>query len=568
MMRSILTAVLATVCCCAAAPAQSASGVQHAGNRIISGVVLSGVNGQPLEGADVVLREVTNMTTPADTTTDAQGRFSFANLPDGRYHLSAMRRGYVQSAYEEHGGLSTAIVTGEHLDTTSITLTLPPLGSIFGAITEDSGDPVPRAQLHLFRQSPMNPEVKQRAGAVAADEVGNFEFPHLAPGAYFLCATGIPWYRPMQQAQPAAGDNQPRSPLDVAYPLNCYPDSSDPADAEPVIVNAGDRIQINLTMHPVPAMRIEVQVPRPGQGQGFTMPMLRQSVFGVSEFVGAGTGIMENTGAATAPGESRSGESSMTAVIYGLAPGHYDVQMPGGGGPASGPNAAPARFGTIDVSTSDASIDPSSLAPLAAVSGKLVVPEGASLPASASLVLVSSGAEQGGFSSIQPNGRFSIPNVPPGEYEVALRSSAGLQVTGFRINGAAAGVTLTVGTAPIDLTVQATVAAGQVSGFVQRNGKPASGIFVLLVPADSHAARSAWRPNQSDSDGSFVFERVVPGEYTVIAIEQGWTLNWLRRESIAPYLARGETFTVQHGSRRLQLKDPLEAQPQASQPSN
>ncbi len=565
MTRLTLAIALAAGGYCAVAAAQQVSSAKPIGNRTISGVVISGTNGQPLEGADVTLRAPSNLDSITDTTTDAQGRFSFANLPDGRFQLSATRRGYVQTAFEQHGRLSTAIVTGDNLDTTGIVLTLPAMASIFGTITEDSGDPVPRAQLHLFRQSPMDPEVKQRAGNTAADEMGNFEFPHLAPGTYFLCATGMPWYRPMMQQRPAADDSKPRSPLDVAYPLNCYPDSSDPAGAEPVSVNAGDRIQTNLTMHPVPAMRVVVQVPRPEQGKGFIMPMLRQSIFGTSDFIQNGVAFVGNARTTPASGDSSGGGNTMTAVISGIAPGQYAFQMRSVGESLEGPNAAPARFGTIEVSTSDASIDPSSLASLPAVSGKLLVAGGANLPTAATIVLSTRGADQVGFSRIQPNGSFSMPNIPPGEYEVALRNSPGMEITQLRINGASVGgTTLTVGSASINLSVVASPTAGPLMGSVERSGKPSSGIFVLLVPADLHAPRAAWRANQSDSDGSFVFDRVIPGEYTVIAIEQGWNIDWRRRDVIAPYLARGEPFTMQPGSRRVELKDPVEAQPLAA----
>jgi hypothetical protein len=199
---------------------------------------------------------------------------------------------------------------------------------------------------------------------------------------------------------------------------------------------------------------------------------------------------------------------------------------------------------------------------LPAVSGKLVVAGSANLPSAASIVLSTREGEQVGSSRIQSNGSFSMPNIPPGEYEVALRNSSGLEVTELRTNGAGVGgATLTVGSAPIDLGVVASPAAGPVSGFVERDGKPSRGIFVLLVPADPHAPRAAWRTNQSDSDGSFVFAHVIPGEYSVIAIEQGWNIDWRRPEVIAPYLARAESLTVQPGSRRVDLKDPVQAQP-------
>jgi hypothetical protein len=54
---------------------------------------------------------------------------------------------------------------------------------------------------------------------------------------------------------------------------------------------------------------------------------------------------------------------------------------------------------------------------------------------------------------------------------------------------------------------------------------------------------------------------VAPGEYTVAAIEQGWTLDWSRPEVIAPYLARGVKVTVASGARTMDLKDVVDALP-------
>jgi hypothetical protein len=96
---------------------------------------------------------------------------------------------------------------------------------------------------------------------------------------------------------------------------------------------------------------------------------------------------------------------------------------------------------------------------------------------------------------------------------------------------------------------------------VQRAGKPASGVFVVLVPANPGAGRDAWRRNQSDSDGSFEFPHVAAGDYTLVAIEQGWTLEWARPEVMARYLPRGVRITAPADARRIDLKDPLEAQP-------
>jgi hypothetical protein len=78
---------------------------------------------------------------------------------------------------------------------------------------------------------------------------------------------------------------------------------------------------------------------------------------------------------------------------------------------------------------------------------------------------------------------------------------------------------------------------------------------------------ASWIVNQSDSDGSFMCERVPPGRYTAVAIDQGWKLDWRRPEVISPYLARGVTMTILPGSRSSALKGPLEAQSSDAPPA-
>jgi hypothetical protein len=56
------------------------------------------------------------------------------------------------------------------------------------------------------------------------------------------------------------------------------------------------------------------------------------------------------------------------------------------------------------------------------------------------------------------------------------------------------------------------------------------------------------RRDQSDSDGSFSLRDVAPGHYTVVAIEDGWELDWAQPEALARYLPRGIGVTVSEGA--------------------
>ena len=526
------------------------------GNDVVSGVVLGGASGQPLAGAEVTLRDLNGGHLAAEATTGGDGSFLFTHLPDGRYRLSASHRGYVQSAYQEHDGAATAIVAGADLNTTGLQLTLPPDAAIYGTVTEDSGDPVPQARVSLYRRR--RDGGMARGPSATADAMGNFDLPHLAPGNYFLCASGRPWYANAQNFIVGSSVQSPASsPLDMAYRTACYPDGVDPAGAEPLTVNPGDRLPIDLVLHPVPAVHLTIQLPPPDPKHGFSLPQLREDVFGIPDFVQPGYNIIS-------PGTPQNPSQSMTVQVT-VAPGQYEVQFSSASGGAS-------RATSIDASTGPAgatSIDLSSLPVLPALSGKVVLAGGASQPAGLAVTLIPDQDEDNNlFAQVAADGSFHIDAVRPGRYEVRLFGDNGehLAVTGLAAKGAfAQGRILQVGAAPVTLTAFAAPANASIYGLAQIAGKPAPGVFVLLVPSDPYAGRDAWRPNQSDSDGSFLFRHVPPGAYSLVAIQQGWTLDWARPEVIARYFGKAVNLTVGPSSTRITLKDPLEAQPKQAQ---
>lgn len=536
-----------------AARAQSQS--PAANQRIISGIVISDAIHQPLEGAAVSLADTNGFKPVAETRTDADGRFSFTNLPDGKFALSASHRGYSSAGYQEHDGSFTAIVTGENQTTTGLTLSLPPLGAVYGTVTEDSGDPVPQARISLYRQvRQWGRETIERANQATADEMGHFEISPLAPGVYFLCVSGEPWYRqrnrPSMLADNQSTGNPGRSALDVAYALTCYPNTTDPAAAEPIRVDPGGRIEANFTLHPVPALRMSFQIPNYDPRRGFPGPQLRQKVFGFSDFAPVTQSFIQPQLHDGNPGPA-------TVEISGIPPGQYDVEYPGQDISQNSGHAA-----SIQLSSGDLTLDASSLRPTATVSGKLVVVGQGQLPSGGNIALVSAQGEIGSSSPLGADGSFQMRDVAPGEYGIQIAANGvNFAVTQLRINGVKTDdLMLKVGSESINLSVMAARPLGAIDGFVTRDGKPASGVFVLMVDPRLSSSRFGWFPNQSDSDGSFTFPDLLPGQYTIVAIQKGWTLDWRQPSVIAPYLANGVQATVSATSRKITLKAPLEAQ--------
>jgi hypothetical protein len=73
-------------------------------------------------------------------------------------------------------------------------------------------------------------------------------------------------------------------------------------------------------------------------------------------------------------------------------------------------------------------------------------------------------------------------------------------------------------------------------------------VMVVLVPKELAAMDGLLRRDQSDSDGSFSLRDVVPGQYTVVAIEDGWELDWAEPQVISRYLPGGIAVTVSDNS--------------------
>jgi hypothetical protein len=112
-----------------------------------------------------------------------------------------------------------------------------------------------------------------------------------------------------------------------------------------------------------------------------------------------------------------------------------------------------------------------------------------------------------------------------------------------------------------------TLVAGSsnIEGTAKRAGKPFAGAMVVLVPneasKESELSRDLFRRDQSDLDGTFSLRDVVPGSYTLLAIENGWDLDCSQPAAITPYLSHGQTIQV--GSQvghTIHLPDAIEVQ--------
>jgi protocatechuate 3,4-dioxygenase beta subunit len=518
----------------------------------ISGTVVSATTGTPLDRAEITLSTTEPTVSPiGQAVTGENGEFRFDHLEAGNYRVEAFRRGYIAAGYQEHDGFYTGVVTGPGLDTRGLRLALDANAVIGGAVTDDSGEPVAGARVRLFRQESVNGEERVVGTQTEmTDDNGTYEFSRVRAGTFYVSVTASPWYafHPNPKADTngnlVAADQQPHSPLDVAYPTIFYENGTDSDSATPVTVKSGDHVEADFSLHAVPSLHIQVRLQAPGENRPVAMPQLMQQVFGSDE----------NLPASEFTVGTRSG--GMVADLSGIAPGNYELRQFGQSGDGN-------RTASVDLS-SNQTIDlaSSSAASGIDVSGKIALVSGSRLPNHTNITFQSIEDANGrGTEVLASDGTFALRSMPPGHYDVHVSSSEGeLAVLQMAATGAAIqGNRITVGTQPVLLA--ATLARGMttVSGFVRQNGKGVGGAMILLIPRNG-GLRDLYRRDQSNSDGSFTLSRVVPGDYTVVAIDDGWTLEWGRAGAMARYLARGLHVQVT-GQARLILPGSVEVQP-------
>lgn len=248
----------------------------------------------------------------------------------------------------------------------------------------------------------------------------------------------------------------------------------------------------------------------------------------------------------------------MTIREYGIPPGQYDVSL---NDDSSAQTAA--HEGTLDTSSGDLSLDSSSLPVLPDVTGTVAMADGGGVPDGLSVALVSDeNAQSISYTSVAADGSFRVSGARPGNYELSFRGNgAPFVVAAMSAKGAGSqGRILEIGKSPVEVMAVVGRANASIYGKVESAGKAAPGVFVLLMPTDPGAGRDAWLPNQTDSDGSFIYPYVPPGNYRLIAIQQGWTLHWAAPGAVAAYLGKSLNVTVGPASTRIVLKEPLEAQ--------
>ncbi len=536
------------------APTQASGASVTAQNGFrIAGTIVNSLTGQPMASASVAIARVTHGTEreiSKSVITGADGRFSFAALSQGKYSLMASARGFSLQSFDRHDAYATAIAVGPDLDSEHLIFRLEPDASVEGDVTDENNDPIQFAMVRLFQtnlEGGLRKAISVNQGQT--DDQGHYHIGHLEPGAYYVTVSARPWYAQNVRV-PKGGDSnassqaaQEDAALDVTYPLTFYPDATDSSAATPLQLAPGARETANVVLRPVPSLHLRIHTGEAAHSAvigRMIFPRVQQRIF---------EGYLESVYNApdswVAPG---------VVEISGLAPGHYVVEIP----PSTGANEkGPSRgwYREIDLA-GDADISASEAPSFVTITGTVLF-ENSRVPRGASIQLLNQETGESFRSEISDNGEFDFNSdeVRAGRYLFMLGTARGYYLRKLAATGAkSSGRAIEIGTGgTVHVAAIAARGEGQVDGTALHDSTPFAGAMVVLVPQDPGNNSPLFRRDQSDSDGTFTLANVVPGQYTVIAIANGWDLEWGNPAVLQAYLKRGETVQVPPDS-KLQVK--------------
>ena len=507
----------------------------------VGGVVVNALTNVPVARAQVSIsrdNEQTSMVAGKD------GRFMFEGLAAGKYTLSATATGYLDEAYNQHGAFSVAIVTGKGQDTEHLIFRLHPQAVISGRVSDEHGEAVRGAQVVLFASDLMRgSHARFMRAQTQTNDLGEYRFAHLAPDKYYLAVQAQPWYaqsRISAQMGQDPGSFRSGGPslsisgpdvgsdpvLDVVYPITFYPGVSDEGSSAGLVLSAGEKEEANITLQAVAATHLRLTgLNKEGAtsfGVGGTQRVFGTFSFGLNEVFGQ-----------VAPREYE---------VAGLPPGELTLVVT-----TNKANEWTSRSIEVD-SRSQGTVDGSALPATAKVAGRVFLP-GAKAAGGGSLSLMSTSETSlpPVTTPLEEDGRFNLSSVPPGTYSIEVNFPPGdyyvQKVIAKEAKTSGREIVITGGN-DVDLTLTLGQGKAQATGVVQFEGKPAAGVMVLLVPESGQDMEEDSRMDESDSDGTFSLGGILPGDYVLLAIKDGWDLEWSNSDVLRPYLSAGQKMSI------------------------
>lgn len=546
-------------------PAQQAE-AKGAPTGSIVGRVMDAATLRPMIRARVLI-SASELPGGRGALTDESGAFAFAELPAGRYTVSASKTGYVGVSYGQRrplqAGTPLQLADGQRLE--GIELRLPRGSAISGTVYDELGDPLPGAQVRVMRyQYAQGSRQLTPAGGGQTDDRGQYRVWGLNPGEYYVSALIPNFTFRGRGAPPLAGRGEvvppaafggsfagigPDASEPVGYAPTYYPGVPSVHEARPVTVGlAAEAADVTFSALLVRTARIAGRVTySDGSAAAGSVALVPEGQ--------AGRGpIGPNYGSRL--------QKDGAFAIANVPPGRYTLRTVGGNRGVREYVALPVTIGDVDLTGILLVLEPG-----ATFAGTVLLQpsRSAALPDLSQFQISApstSPGEPNPAASATEEGSFMLTGVPAGLHWIRARAPRGWMPMSAVVNGRDVIDTpfeVRSGQTISGITVTFTDRLSEINGAVtDEQGAPMTEYTVLAFPTDP----ALWQPQarqimtaRPDQLGSFQLHGLPAGDYFLTTIDPEQQGEWYdpafleRHRSAAAQLTLGEGEVKTHNFR-------------------
>jgi hypothetical protein len=523
----------------------------------IAGSVVRADTGAGIPGAQIDLIKFTEAPS-ADpytnslitVTGNARGQFAVPSLPPGTYRLFATRNGFARSEYGQRTpngrGVFLTIAAGQQLK--DITLRLQPAGTITGRVTGHDGEPLTGFSVELLRATydSTGARVFRPNLTARTDDRGEYRIFWITPGRYYVSVNPLSNREEefdlsrqiLLQAGHAGGPpvdglanfgfiNPNQTFSKDGYVITYYPNTLNVASAQIIDIRPGGELGgINIQLLQQPVARIR------GRVVTATGEPAREGEVGVRS--SAGERFYGGIG------------SDSNFEISNVTPGTYNLFAQSAGGQAAA---------QIQVTGSDIDNVLLTTSPGVTVTGRLQI-EGGVPPSEVPgfgrprIELGTGDTETGRIRG--DDGTFRIADVFPNDYWVNV---VNLPPRTYLKEVSTAGTDLfraplrVSNNTPISLEIVIGRNPGKLEGIVvDQQQQPVADVEVTLIPDQPRERHELYRKSQTDRNGRFVIDEIVPGNYKVFSWEDLEPFSYFDPEVLKQYEQRGTPVRIPEGA--------------------
>ena len=240
-------------------PRDGAAAEVPTGTARIRGRVVAADTGAPLRRA-VVRLSAAELRVNRSATTDAEGRYDFAELPAGRYNLSVSRSGYVSLSFGQQRPFEQGrpLDLGSAQEADKIDFALPRGGVIAGRVTDELGEPLAGVRVQAMRYQYL-PNGRRQLTPVGmggffgpvSNDLGEFRLYSLMPGTYVVSATPADIAMMAGPSSPASTGSQ-----DDGHGITYYPGTINVDEAQSITVGLAEVANASFALVPQRMTRV------------------------------------------------------------------------------------------------------------------------------------------------------------------------------------------------------------------------------------------------------------------------------------------------------------------------